>query len=174
MDPATHPDLAAAARRTLETRGDKTTGWAIAWRINLWARLKDGDHAHEVLRLLLARERTYPNLFDAHPPFQIDGNFGGAAAILEMLVQSKGETIDLLPALPSAWPTGSLRGVRVRNAGELDLAWREGRLESVTLRCATSDYRTVRCGDVSRRIFVRAGERVTLAGPSLQGSARTS
>ncbi len=174
MDPATHPDLAAAARRTLETRGDKTTGWAIAWRINLWARLKDGNHAHEVLRLLLARERTYPNLFDAHPPFQIDGNFGGAAAILEMLVQSKGEIIDLLPALPSAWPAGSLRGVRVRNAGELDLFWRDGKLESVTLRCATSDYRTLKCDEVSRRIFVRAGERVVLAGPSLQGSVRAS
>ncbi|MET3665093.1 glycoside hydrolase family 95 protein [Caulobacter sp. 1776] len=174
MDPAAHPDLAAAARRTLETRGDKTTGWAIAWRINLWARLKDGDHAHDVLRLLLARERTYPNLFDAHPPFQIDGNFGGAAAIMEMLVQSKGEILDLLPALPAAWPTGSLRGVRVRNAGEMDLSWRDGRLESVTLRCATSDYRTLKCGEVSRRIFVRAGERVTLAGPSLQGSARAA
>jgi alpha-L-fucosidase 2 len=125
-----------------------------------------------VLRLLLARERTYPNLFDAHPPFQIDGNFGGAAAILEMLIQSKGEIIDLLPALPTAWPTGSLRGVRVRNTGEVDLIWRDGKLESVTLRCATSDYRTVKCGEVSRRIFVRAGQRVTLAGPSLQGAAR--
>jgi alpha-L-fucosidase 2 len=174
LDPATHPDLAAAARRTLETRGDKTTGWAIAWRINLWARLKDGDHAHDVLRLLLARERTYPNLFDAHPPFQIDGNFGGAAAILEMLVQSKGETIDLLPALPSAWPRGSLRGVRVRNAGIADLTWRDGRLERVTLRCATAGYRTIQCGSVSRRIFVRAGERVTLDGPSLRGSARST
>jgi alpha-L-fucosidase 2 len=174
LDPAAHPDLAAAAKRTLETRGDKTTGWAIAWRINLWARLKDGDHAHDVLRLLLARERTYPNLFDAHPPFQIDGNFGGAAAILEMLVQSKGEIIDLLPALPTAWPSGSLRGVRVRNAGEVDLAWRGGRLERATLRCATSGYRTIQCGDVTRRIFVRAGERVTLAGPSLEGSARAA
>ncbi|EJL26598.1 hypothetical protein PMI01_04050 [Caulobacter sp. AP07] len=172
LDPATHPDLAAAARRTLETRGDKTTGWAIAWRINLWARLKDGDHAHEVLRLLLARERTYPNLFDAHPPFQIDGNFGGAAAILEMLVQSKGEIIDLLPALPAAWPQGSIRGVRVRNAGEVDLFWRDGKLERVTLRCATAGKRTIRCGEVKREIFVRAGGRVTLDGPSLEGAAR--
>jgi alpha-L-fucosidase 2 len=76
--------------------------------------------------------------------------------------------------LPAAWPTGSLRGVRVRNAGELDLSWRDGRLETVTLRCATSGHRTVQCGEVSRRIFVRAGERVVLAGPSLQGSARAS
>jgi alpha-L-fucosidase 2 len=174
LDPAVHPDLAAAARRTLETRGDKTTGWAIAWRINLWARLKDGDHAHDVLRLLLARERTYPNLFDAHPPFQIDGNFGGAAAILEMLVQSKGEIIDLLPALPTAWPQGSVRGVRVRNAGEVDLFWRDGKLERVTLRCATAGNRTLRCGEVKREIFVRAGGRVTLDRPSLEGAARAA
>ncbi|MBO9707401.1 MAG: glycoside hydrolase family 95 protein [Caulobacter sp.] len=167
LDPAVHPDLAAAAKRTLENRGDKTTGWAIAWRINLWARLGDGDHAHEVLRLLLARERTYPNLFDAHPPFQIDGNFGGAAAIMEMLVQSKGDIVDLLPALPKAWPTGSLRGVRLRNTGLADIAWRDGKLERVTLRFATAGKRTIRCGGVSREIFVRAGGQAILDRPEL-------
>jgi len=170
LDPAVHPDLAAAAKRTLETRGDKTTGWAIAWRINLWARLKDGNHAHDVLRLLLARERTYPNLFDAHPPFQIDGNFGGAAAIMEMLVQSKGDIVDLLPALPSAWPQGALKGVRVRNTGVVDLVWNDGKLARATLRCATAGKRTIRCGGASREVFVKAGGRVTLEGPALSVS----
>ena len=138
IDPDRTPDLAAAARRTLEDRGDESTGWATAWRIALWARLRDGERAHRVLRLLLDTHRTYPNMFDAHPPFQIDGNFGGAAAILEMLVQADGETIDLLPALPRAWGSGRLRGLRTPGPCSVDLAWSDGALTEVRVTAERS------------------------------------
>lgn len=134
----TTPDLAAAARRSLEIRGDEATGWGIGWRINLWARLREGGHAEGVLRLLLSPARSYVNLFDAHPPFQIDGNFGGAAGILEMLAQSTEDEIWLLPALPPSWPTGTLHGLRTRGGLELDLSWEAGQVTSLTLRSKTA------------------------------------
>jgi alpha-L-fucosidase 2 len=156
------PQLAAAARRSLELRGDLSTGWAIAWRINLWARLRAADHAHSVLMLLLDPSRTYPNMFDAHPPFQIDGNFGGANGILEMLLQCGDGEIELLPALPRAWPAGTLRGVRARGGFELDLAWRDGTLERAVVRSARGGVAQLRYRESVRRVRVRKGASVTL------------
>ncbi|MDR6842164.1 glycoside hydrolase family 95 protein [Pseudoxanthomonas sacheonensis] len=152
------PKLAAAAKRSLEIRGDDATGWGIGWRLNLWARLGDGEHALEILRMLLAPQRTYPNLFDAHPPFQIDGNFGGTAGITEMLLQSWGGSIFLLPALPKAWKAGSVRGLKVRGAAGIDLSWKEGRLSAATLSSVRGGHYNVVLGEQSLDIELEAGQ----------------
>lgn len=146
------PELMEACRATLERRGDDGTGWSRAWKICFWARLGDGDRAHKLLKKLLSpawepdvagdRSGTYPNLFCAHPPFQIDGNFGGAAGIAEMLLQSHDGCIEVLPALPAAWPDGAYRGLRARGGVTIGCRWRDGRVSEVTL-CADSD-RTLR------------------------------
>jgi alpha-L-fucosidase 2 len=164
----TTPELAQAAMRSLNIRGDEATGWATAWRIALWARLRDGNRAHHILRFLIGPQRTYPNLFDAHPPFQIDGNFGGAAAVAEMLLSSADDDILLLPALPDAWPTGTVRGLRARGACTVDLAWRNGAPDRVTLRSTIAGRRTVRFGDIVRQIDLTAGQVMRLSGPQLR------
>ena len=161
------PALAQAARRSLELRGDESTGWATAWRANLWARLRDGDHAHRILAFLLGPERTYPNLFDAHPPFQIDGNFGGTRAIAEMLMQSRGDEILLLPALPSAWPAGSVTGLRARGRCSVDLRWQGGELVEAVIRGDLSGHRVIRLGTRRVEVTMTPGKAVRLRGNGL-------
>jgi len=154
----TTPDLAAAARKSLEIRGDEATGWGIGWRLNLWARLHDGEHAYKILTMLLRPERTYPNMFDAHPPFQIDGNFGGTSGIGEMLLQSCAGEIELLPALPKAWPMGSVKGLRARGGFELDMQWKEGKLVNVTVLSLAGGSCRLRHGAVTRDLNLAKGQ----------------
>jgi alpha-L-fucosidase 2 len=162
IDILKQPDFAAAARRSLEQRGDDATGWAIGWRLNLWARLHDAEHAYGILKLLLRPERTYPNLFDAHPPFQIDGNFGGTAGIAEMLVQSHGDEIQLLPALPAAWPTGTVKGLRARGGFEIThLSWKNGRLERLEIRSTNGGECRLRYNTQAVTRQMKAGESLT-------------
>ncbi len=151
------PELFAAARKSLETRGDESTGWAMAWRINLWARLEDGNHAYKLIAGLLTPARTAPNMFDLHPPFQIDGNFGGASGILEMLIQSHSGELHLLPALPTAWPKGHLRGLLARNGFEVEMEWAEGKLREAVILSRLGKPCTVRCGEHAQTFPTKAG-----------------
>ena len=162
ITPRGTPELAQAAKVTLNTRGDITTGWAIAWRINCWARLHDGNRAYSILKHLFDPTRTYPNMFDAHPPFQIDGNFGGTSAITEMLLQSHTGEIELLPALPGAWPTGHVTGLRARGGFELEIAWDGGKLTDVKIQSSGGRKAVIRYGNHTAEIELKTGDAVRL------------
>ncbi len=171
ITPETTPQLADACRKVLEIKGDVTTGWSKGWRINLWARLGDGNHAYKMYRELLhyvepdaIRPRnsfgggTYPNLFDAHPPFQIDGNFGGAAAVIEMLLQSTDNEIHLMPALPDAWDTGEVKGICARGGFVIDMKWEQGKVKTVNVTSKAGNPCKIIYGDKVLEPVIKAGE----------------
>lgn len=162
ITPETTPDLANACRATLERRGDGGTGWSRAWKINFWARLGDGDRAHRLLRNLLAPESTYPNLFCTHPPFQIDGNFGGASGITEMLLQSHSGFIDLLPALPGIWSGGFFKGMKAQGNAVVSCWWKNGKVKKVILEAPDGGTYLVRANDVQISVTLSPGEKKRL------------
>jgi len=162
------PDLMKAARQSLIYRGDAATGWSLGWKINLWARFKDGNHTYKLIQMLLSPAVTgagsYPNLFDAHPPFQIDGNFGGAAGIGEMLLQSHTRYIDLLPALPAALPNGDVKGICARGGFVLNIKWSIASLQRVEIISNAGQTALLRYGSKQIKLPTQKGKHYVLDG----------
>lgn len=170
------PELATAAAKTLEIKGDMTTGWSTGWRINLWARLHDSRQAYHMFQKLLKyvtpdgrKENnmwhsggTYPNLFDAHPPFQIDGNFGGVAGVCEMLIQSTSDNIELLTALPTQWSSGHVSGICARGGFEVDMQWRDGKVIKATISSKHGGTTTVQANGTSHKLKLKKGGSKTI------------
>lgn len=171
ISPEKTPELAEACKTTLNIKGDKSTGWSQGWRINLWARLKDGNRAYKLYQELLSYVDpsgletnyskgggTYPNLLDAHPPFQIDGNFGGAAGVLEMLIQSDESSVELLPALPDAWKNGKINGVKARGGFEVSFEWENKKVISCNVYSEKGGETTITLNGVEKKISLLKGE----------------
>ncbi len=168
------PELAEAVKASLEKRGDEGTGWSLAWKVNLWARLGDGNRAFKLLHALLRPATaknfnmvngggTYPNLFCAHPPYQIDGNFGGTAGIAEMLIQSQQGFVEFLPALPAQWKTGSFDGLRVRGGGEAGAEWSGGRLKTAYIKANRDHtFRVKLSGEMKNFMAKVDGQKITI------------
>lgn len=168
ISPVTTPELAKAARVVLEHRGDGATGWSMGWKLNQWARLHDGNHAYMLYGNLL-KNGTLDNLWDTHTPFQIDGNFGGTAGITEMLLQSQMGFIHLLPALPDAWRTGSVRGLMARGNFEIDMSWRDGALSMVTVKARSGGKCTLTYGRHTQNLNTKPGRVYTFTYDAVQG-----
>ena len=169
------PELAEAAKVSLNARGDEGTGWSLAWKTNFWARLKDGDRAYKLYRRLLfpatiKGERlmgqgsgTFANLFCAHPPFQLDGNMGGAAGMAEMILQSHTGTLELLPALPTAWKDGSVKGLKSRGGFELNITWKDGALLKAEVLASKNGLCKIRYGTKLQSVEMKANQKLSIS-----------
>lgn len=169
------PKLADAAKVSLNARGDDGTGWSIAWKINFWSRLLDGNHAYKLLRRamqftsddgvnMMDGGGVYANMFSTHPPFQLDGNMGATAGMAEMLVQSHTNTVHILPALPDAWPTGQVKGLKTRGGFEIDIDWKDGKLNRLVIKSTSTKMARIKYGQNEIELEVPKGEFVKLTG----------